>query len=411
MTLLNVSGSMMQLFVRWYQKVSKLTRTLMAAISMANQRPLCQSTDTYFGFKMHLLTSDLWEAITGERLSPALLCQLFDGSSQPVCETGHVNRILFMAKDRQKSRELQEELATCSDSERNTIFTVLFQNISDLVADPVANFVLQKLCDVADEQQQKQLLSYFITRCQSIVNHPTSCRVLQKFIETTNEANILEIYTVMKPDLVKYCLSPNGNHIVQRFVASLPRKVNEIVDIIKDHVITLAVDNCGCRVVQKLFDQYDVSALKPLVDRVMTRAVDLATNQYGNYVVQYILADKSNVSVSQLVDVFAGHFYDFSVHKFASNVIEKCIRGATDAQREKIFHEILGGEGSYDDRRIRNMIVDQFGNYVIQRIVEFGTEQQQIAVYDVVYDHYDELVQQPYARHVIAKLEYLDFEF
>ena len=221
----------------------------------------------------------------------------------------------------------------------------------------------------------------------------------------------------MKGDFVNYCLSQNGNHIVQRFVASLPHRIAEIVDMIKNDVITLAVDNCGCRVVQGLFDQYDVDSLEPLVGKIIDNAVELATNQYGNYVIQYILSEKSHKNVSRMINLFKGHFYDFSVHKFASNVMEKCIRGSTKEERELIFDEILCDHTKnsdypvYNEQRILKMVIDQFGNYVIQRIVEYGNSQQQNAVYDVVYENYDYLIQKQYARHVISRFEYLGFTF
>jgi predicted component of type VI protein secretion system len=48
---------------------------------------------------------------------------------------------------------------------------------------------------------------------------------------------------------------------------------------------------------------------------------------------------------------------------------------------------------------------------VIQRTIEFGSELQQTAIYDVVYQNYDELAAEPYARHVISRLEDQGFAF
>ena len=114
--------------------------------------------------------------------------------------------------------------------------------------------------------------------------------------------------------------------------------------------------------------------------------------------------------VSALINAFSGHFYEFSIHKFASNVIEKCIRGASDTERYKIFAEIIGDENNYETDRILGMISDQFGNYVIQRIIEYGSEDQQNAIYEVVYDNYDSL-NGNFAKHVITKLGKIGFEF
>ncbi|OHS97312.1 Pumilio-family RNA binding repeat containing protein [Tritrichomonas foetus] len=373
-------------------------------------------SDRYSSFRVHLITSDLWEAMTGERVSPASLCQLSDCSMfvndfQNNQNNSQIQQIVNMAKDRQKSRQLQHKMSDCSIHEKKIIFDAINENMKELVFDSTANFVVQKFCEISSESQQTYFLNFFLQDIKPVVDHPSACRVLQKFIETTNMKNIDRIYTEMKSDFVNYCLSANGNHIVQRFVSSLPHRVDEIVDMIKDDVIRLAVDNCGCRVVQGLFDQYDIERLDPLVGEIINKAVELATNQYGNYVVQYILSEKSHKNVSKMIKLFKGHFYDFSIHKFASNVMEKCIRGTTKDEREMMFDEILCSDDGYDYSRIMKMVVDQFGNYVIQRIVEHGNSKQQNAVYDVVYENYDFLMQKQYAKHVISRLEYLGFEF
>jgi hypothetical protein len=147
------------------------------------------------------------------------------------------------------------------------------------------------------------------------------------------------------------------------------------------------------------------------VHEILGAAAGLATNQYGNYVIQTILERGPDEDVVSLIRAFRGCFYQFSVHKFASNVIERCIRRCPQDQRDAIFGEIIGTPGFWESGRILGMAGDQFGNYVIQRIIEFGTEDQQAAVYDVVYEHYDDLMQQQYSRHVINKLEKIGYEF
>jgi hypothetical protein len=291
------------------------------------------------------------------------------------------------------------------------IFDALLPSLPDLVCDQAANFVIQKLCEVITPSQHDHLLHFFARDVFRIIDHPLSCRVLQKFIETTSRQNVTAIYDAVEGGLLALCLSQNGNHIVQRFIEALPDKLGDIIPLIRPHVIQLAVDNCGCRVVQKLFDIFDVDVLAPLVREVLKAAAELATNQYGNYVVQHILEAKRPDHVSTLVNAFRSHFYEFSIHKFASNVIEKCIRGASAAEQIVIFAEVIGEEGNYQDDRIARMVGDQFGNYVVQRIIEFGTDSQQNAIYDVVYENYDRLIGSPYAGFVISKLQGMGFEF
>lgn len=365
---------------------------------------------------VHLLPSDLWEAMTGEKVSPASIYQLLNYPMQTAevhqsPQTLQGVQFVLMSKDRSGSRNMQYRLEEGSASEVATIFEALYPNLHELVYDQSANFVIQKMCEVINPMQQNRMLRFFLSNIKSVTDHPNGCRVLQKFIESTSKENILTIFEASKGNLLALCLSQNGNHIVQRFIESLPEKINEMIAVIKPNLVRLAVDNCGCRVVQRLFDKYKVSDLDPLVTEVLKSAAELATNQYGNYVVQNILESRRREDVSALVNAFRGHFYEFSIHKFASNVIEKCIRGASEEERIVIFTEIIGDEGRWEYERIAVMVGDQFGNYVMQRIIEYGTEAQQDEIYDVVYAKYNSLYRVNYAKHVIARLENLGYSF
>ena len=365
--------------------------------------------------RVHLIPSDLWEAITGERLSPQNICQLCDVSipGDPAAQVAGSPYYFGMAKDRQGSRVLQQKIQDCSPEERRTIFASLLPRLPDLVFDPSSNYVVQKMCEFSTRPDQQQMLAFFLSEknLQLVVDHPNGCRVLQKFIEHTEAEDVDQIFVRLRRNLVDLCYSQNGNHIVQRFIEMLPNRLEEIVVELQPHVASLVIDNCGCRVMQKMFDIYEIAKLRPLVDEVLSCAADLATNQYGNYVVQNILEDGPDDDIATLIESFRGGFYNFSIHKFASNVIEKCIRRADDEQKDEIFAEIIGEPKKWQNDHILKMVGDQFGNYVIQRIIEFGTYDQRNAIYNVVYDNFDELDKSSYARHVISRLELLGFPF
>lgn len=363
--------------------------------------------------KVHLISSDLWEAITGERLPPVRICEILN-CSIPFPETSQNSQafqFIMMSRDRQGSRIIQTKLIEGDAEERKQIFNSLKPSLGELIFDPCANFAIQKLCEVIEPDQQEILLNVFLSNIQNVVDNATGCRVLQKFIECTSPENVDAIFEALKDNLLALCISQNGNHIVQRFIDILPNRLNEIIPCIEPHLVSMAIDNCGCRVVQRLFERYDVDELSSLVKVVAKNSVKLATNQYGNYVVQRILDSGKTDLISTLIESFKTHFYEFSIHKFASNVIEKCIRNANEEEQHKIFEEIIGYSENYERERILKMVVDQFGNYVIQRIIKHGSGDQQYIIYEVVYDNYDALIPCNYAKHVITRLKAIGYEF
>ena len=404
--------------MRSVEKPTIIQRSISPVVSQhMHDKQYAGRTDFRVNNKVNLITSKLWEAITGEKLTVEALCSVL-GTSIPTNETQTVNLIqsqqqqyVLLSKDSTQSRALQTKIEESSPAEQAMIFDALAPSLQELVFDQFANFVIQKLCEVATKEQQDVLLKFFLSDINRIVEHSIACRVLQRFMETTSKENVDQLFTALKPNLMGLCLSQNGNHIVQRFVITLPDKLQEIIDCILPNVISLAVDNCGCRIVQRLFEQHKITKLAPIVEEVLKNAVDLATNQYGNYVIQYILQSECKEYISALLRAFKGKFYKFSIHKFASNVIEKCITYGSEEERQDIFSEIIGTPGNFDTARILSMVKDQFGNYVIQRIIEYGTHPQRDAVYEVVYENYELLSTVQYSRHVLTRLHNLHYTF
>ena len=401
----------MSLVVEW---AATVPRSLSPKIFNAKQRKNSfNMTEDYSVMAVHPISSDLWEAITGERLSPENICQICQGSIGLGEQVSPINiHYIAMARDRHGSRMLQQKLTECTPQERKNITDSLLSKLDELVYDPCANYVIQKVIELTDDSEdQRQLLEFLLANVQTVIDHQNGCRVLQKFIEQTDAKNVEKIYLTLRERIVDLCSSANGNHIVQLFIDILPEYIPEMIEAIRPYVNFLVVDHCGCRVVQKLFDKVEISKLQSLVHEVLKIAPELAVNQYGNYVIQHILESGSNAEIVALFKAFEGRFYEFSMHKFASNVIEKCIRRANPAQKEALFSEEIGTDGDFHLDRILTLIGDQFGNYVIQRIIENGTESHLDAIANVVYNNYDDLIKRPYSKHVIMKLENLGFEF
>ncbi|KDN38148.1 ARM repeat-containing protein [Tilletiaria anomala UBC 951] len=101
-----------------------------------------------------------------------------------------------------------------------------------------------------------------------------------------------------------------------------------------------------------------------------------------------------------------GHLAEFSTDQQGSRFIQERLASsdATAAdERQLIFRELIGG--------IRAMMEDVFGNYVVQKLIEFGTLEQRTAVIDALQDNIAELSQHMYGCRVVQKaLEYIDEE-
>lgn len=92
----------------------------------------------------------------------------------------------------------------------------------------------------------------------------------------------------------------------------------------------------------------------------------LITDQYGNYVAQHVIQNGKPEDSTRIIELVMNDFLTLSKHKFASNVVEKCIEHGSAAQRAAV-REQLTTSGSDNTLPLQQLMRDQYGNYVIRK--------------------------------------------
>jgi Pumilio-family RNA binding repeat len=97
----------------------------------------------------------------------------------------------------------------------------------------------------------------------------------------------------------------------------------------------------------------------------------LTKDQFGNYVIQHILEHgKAQEDKNRIVKSIKGRVIELSNHKFASNVVEKCLEYGSEKDRKDIIDEFMeitedDDGGNQMSGALYQMMKDRYGNYVI----------------------------------------------
>jgi hypothetical protein len=102
---------------------------------------------------------------------------------------------------------------------------------------------------------------------------------------------------------------------------------------------------------------------------------------YGNYVVQYVLDVCEDTDVHAVCDSVVGRVSLLAIQKFSSNVMEKCLERCTDRTKEYYLQELS------DPDRIRELMMDPFGNYVVQRALSVASHAQAVRLVEAMRPH------------------------
>lgn len=97
-----------------------------------------------------------------------------------------------------------------------------------------------------------------------------------------------------------------------------------------------------------------------------------------------------------------------SLHKYGSNVVEKCLIQQTTKKRDEILDRIVSVPIAHHQYNLIEMINSKYGNYVIQRAFDLSNkERRDILLYkiELVYTSGQISRKNSYARHVLTYLE------
>ncbi|KAI0165821.1 ARM repeat-containing protein [Xylariaceae sp. FL1272] len=280
---------------------------------------------------------------------------------------GHINEF---CGDQHGSRLIQEKLHTANSDEKDQVFREIEPNILQLTKDLFGNYVIQKFFEHGNQVQKKIMALTMKGMIPELSIQMYSCRVVQKALEHVLVEQQAEIVEELKPHIIRISKDTNGNHVIQKIVELVPRLcVPFIMETIRGEVYAWATHSFACRIIQRLMERGDEGEVQSLMNDLHAHAPRLVTDQYGNYVIQHIIEKGKPEDRAKIIRYVTQKLVPLSKHKYASNVVEKCIKFGT-VEDKRTFRAILTTNPDEGPTILQMMLKDQFGNYVIQKLIE-----------------------------------------
>ncbi|KAL7819298.1 ARM repeat-containing protein [Trichoderma aethiopicum] len=279
------------------------------------------------------------------------------------------NHAVEFSGDQHGSRFIQQKLETANSDEKEQIFREIEPNALQLMKDVFGNYVIQKFFEYGSQLQKKILAEKMKGKVVDLSVQVYACRVVQKALEHILVEQQAALTRELEPEILRVIKDQNGNHVVQKIIELVPRQhIDFIMNAVRGQVTPLASHAYGCRVIQRLLEHGTESDKAEIMGELHASAQILITDQYGNYVAQHVIQNGEPQDRERIVQLVMSQLLTLSKHKFASNVVEKCIEYGTPAQRTTI-REQLTTAGPDGNNPLQQMMRDQFGNYVIQKLL------------------------------------------
>jgi Pumilio-family RNA binding repeat len=325
-------------------------------------------------------------------MDPAL-ASLYASTQRPPLEAllGQIRRL---SRDQVGCRLVQQALEEDGPMAATMILHEGLPFWGEAMVDPFGNYLFQKMLEKVTPEERVMLIKNVSTRLVNASLNLHGTRSVQKVVELCAddekdghgaglEENASSVLTAaLAPAAARLCIDSHGNHVIQRILLRLGTKYSKFVfDAVAASVGDVARHRHGCCVIQRCLDSPPSESRAYLVRCIVDRSLDLMQDAYGNYVVQYVLDVCCDEDVHAVCESVVGRVNLLAIQKFSSNVMEKCLERCSDRVKEAYLLEMS------DSQRVRELMMDPFGNYVIQRALSVATHTQAIRLVEAMRPH------------------------
>lgn len=231
---------------------------------------------------------------------------------------------------------------------------------------------------------------------------------LQQKLKIANPIIKQKIYDAMSFKALALMVNRFGNFLIQRALENgNEEQITQITNNVVCNVVQLATDPYGCHVIQKALD-FTGSAFKRLITEEMLSDIDnTITQRYACHIWQKLIEtnwdDQGNQRPIDIIPILNkelhGQWKNLSLNAFGSlvvqTILENCSNNSMSTEIGCVEEIILN---------LKELICGQWGNWVVQHLLEYGQELHKQQVINHILDHATEYSMDQYGASVIEKM-------
>ncbi|XP_036891376.1 pumilio homolog 2 isoform X3 [Sturnira hondurensis] len=223
-------------------------------------------------------------------------------------------------------------------------------------------------------------------------------RFIQQKLERATPAERQMVFNEILQAAYQLMTDVFGNYVIQKFFefGSLDQKL-ALATRIRGHVLPLALQMYGCRVIQKALESIasDQQVISEMVKELDGHVLKCVKDQNGNHVVQKCIECVQPQSLQFVIDAFKGQVFVLSTHPYGCRVIQRILEHCTAEQTLPVLEEL--------HQHTEQLVQDQYGNYVIQHVLEHGRPEDKSKIVSEIRGKVLALSQHKFASNVVEK--------
>lgn len=215
-------------------------------------------------------------------------------------------------------------------------------------------------------------IDVFISDIREIATDQYGSRFLQSKFDPKDpaacpEADRLKITQAILPHVRALASDQFGNFVVQKMFqhSGLGSEIKkQMADQLRGSVLSLSLDEYGCRVVQDALQHLPREHQQLLAQELRNDVGKCIENMHANHVIQKCIEQLPPDSVTFIIDEMNAKVDGWANHSYGCRVIQRLLEHCAPEQLEKMMDAIINS--------IHKMAKHPYGNYVVQHMLDHG---------------------------------------
>ena len=234
---------------------------------------------------------------------------------------------------------------------------------------------------------------------EQIIRTHKGSRIFQNYLKSTHTDILHQIFLELKNKIPELLKDNYANYFCKKFFTSLNQKDRiEFLTIIQNDLSTLAIDFIATYPIQGIIEQLGSKAEKKIIYMGIKDSINVyCYNVYGTHILEKILSYFEEEFIGEIIEYVYNNFIDLSFHINGICIVKKLLLMTHKKDLHKKIKKII-----YDNAI--DLIVHQYGNYVIQTIVENWDDNDLEEILNLYKNKYIYLSKQKFSSNAIERI-------
>ena len=239
-------------------------------------------------------------------------------------------------------------------------------------------------------------LEYLSFNILPLAKDQAGCRFLQEKLDKEPIKATNLFFNAILPHLLTIIKDPFGNYLIQKLCNNLkPDQIIKILEKISPTILDIGSNNHGTRVIQHIINflstkqllDYFLKSIEPYV-------IPLLKELNGTHIIQQLLI-KHPDSANIINKIISENCASLATHSHGCCVLQKFLNGKDRNLKENLISNLINN--------CLVLIIDQYGNYVIQSILLLNENKSSTEIAMKIYDNVAYYSKHRYSSNVVEK--------